>query len=165
MHASIRGLSMAAAMAVVVSLSGATAASSQTAGPDTVRSWTTAWTASPQRASASFQKNWSEEGFHDQTIRQVVRVTAPGDQVRIQLSNRYGTSPLRISGARVAHAAKAAAEEPDSAHAVTFDGRESVTIPVGEQLTSDPVAVRVDRLEKVTVSLYLREPHRLCHLP
>ncbi|MGO4429991.1 SGNH/GDSL hydrolase family protein, partial [Streptomyces sp. MCAF7] len=44
-----------------------------------------------QRPSASFAPNWSQEGFANQTVRQVVRVTAGGEAVRIRLSNVYGT--------------------------------------------------------------------------
>jgi len=38
---------------------------------------------------------------------------------------------------------------------VTFDDSTSVVIPAGEQLLSDPVAMRVEPLENLTVSIYL----------
>ncbi|MGW2477820.1 SGNH/GDSL hydrolase family protein [Streptomyces sp. NPDC001665] len=165
MHARFRRPALAAITALVIAGAGLTTASAlpgssapsaaaarSTAGP----SWTGAWTASPQRPSSSFQKNWSEEGFHDQTIRQVVRVTAPGDQLRIRLSNRYGTSPLEITGAAVALAGEGAAERPGTWRTLTFDGRRSATIPVGGDLASDAAELPTERLREVTVTLYLR---------
>jgi lysophospholipase L1-like esterase len=39
------------------------------------------------------------DGFSNQTVRQVVRVSDGGPSVRIRLSNVYGTALLRVSGA------------------------------------------------------------------
>ncbi|RII20848.1 GDSL-like Lipase/Acylhydrolase [Streptomyces sp. YIM 130001] len=119
--------------------------------------WTAAWTAPSQRPSTSFRDNWSEEGFRDHTLRQVVRVTAPGEEIRIRLSNRYGTSPLHITGATAALAGRGAAERPGTAKELTFGGSRSATVPVGGRLAGDPVALRTGRLQKLTVTLYLRE--------
>lgn len=149
------------AAALLMTVSGASAAAVQQpsghSGRAADRSWTAAWTAAPQRPSTSFQANWSEEGFHDHTLRQVIRVTAPGDEVRIRLSNRYGTSPLRVTGATVALAGEGAAEVPGSSRELTFRHRTSAGVPVGEQLASDPLPLKVDRLQKLTVTLYLRD--------
>ncbi|MFF7342058.1 SGNH/GDSL hydrolase family protein [Streptomyces sp. NPDC008163] len=151
-----RGLAIVAVTALAaVTLNVNTASSTPAGSASTDRQWPEAWTASPQRSSASFQKNWSEEGFHNHTIRQVVRITAPGDQVRIRLSNRYGTSPLRITGATVAPAGEAAAVPPRSSRTVTFAGKRSATIPVGEQLSSDAVNMAVGQLQSLAVTLYL----------
>ena len=37
--------------------------------------------------------NWSD-GFSNQTVRQVIRVSGGGSQVRVRLSNLYGTKPI-----------------------------------------------------------------------
>jgi lysophospholipase L1-like esterase len=167
MYARPRRLVLAATTALILTMTGLTTASALPADsgkPSTGssqsaadRSWTGAWTAAPQRPSNSFQKNWSEEGFHDQTVRQVVRLTAPGDQLRIRLSNRYGTSPLEITGATVALTGKGAAEQPGTTRTLTFDGRRSTTIPVGADLTSDAAPLTTELLKDVTVTLYLRD--------
>lgn len=71
----------------------AQAASHQTAG------WSQSWGAAMQRPIAGGEDegpNWSTEGFGDHSLRQVVRLSAGGAQVRIRLSNRYGTRPLRV---------------------------------------------------------------------
>jgi lysophospholipase L1-like esterase len=117
--------------------------------------WTAAWGASPQLPSTGFTPNWSQEGFSHQTVRQVVRVTGAGEQVRIRLSNTYGTSPLSITGATIARTAKGSAVEPGSVHHLTFSGKRSVEIPARGELRSDAAGLPLDRLESVTVTLYL----------
>lgn len=64
--------------------------------------FTTAWIASPQLPSEGFTPNWSREGFWRQSVRQVVRLTAGGERVRVRFSNAYGTSPVRIAAGSVA---------------------------------------------------------------
>ncbi|MEV7005244.1 hypothetical protein [Streptosporangium sp. NPDC051022] len=52
-------------------------------GAATARGWSATWTASPQRPSANYTPNWSEQGFANQTIRQVVRISVGGAAVRV----------------------------------------------------------------------------------
>ncbi|MFJ8858130.1 SGNH/GDSL hydrolase family protein [Streptomyces sp. NPDC102451] len=116
--------------------------------------WTAAWGASPQLPSTGFTPNWSQEGFSHQSVRQVVRVTKSGSLARIRLSNTYGTSPLRITGAVIARTARGAAVEEGSVRHLTFDGKRSTWIPAHGELRSDTVQLDLKRLESVTVTLY-----------
>ncbi|MER5886906.1 SGNH/GDSL hydrolase family protein [Streptomyces sp. NPDC001941] len=117
--------------------------------------WTAAWGAAPQSPSTGFTANWSQEGFSHQTVRQVVRVTAAGERVRIRISNAYGTSPLRVTGATVARAAGGASVRPGSVRHLTFGGERATEVPARGELRSDPAALGLRRLERVTVTLYL----------
>ncbi|MFI8522474.1 SGNH/GDSL hydrolase family protein [Streptomyces sp. NPDC085481] len=120
--------------------------------------WHGAWAASPQAASAPLGPNWSQQGFDNQTVRQSVRVTAGGTKARIELTNRYGSTPLRITGATVARTADGGAVRPGSVRPLTFGGRTSVTVPAGGTLLSDGVPFKVGAFESVTVTLYLAGP-------
>lgn len=120
--------------------------------------WHGAWAASPQAAAAPFGPNWSEQGFDNQTVRQTVRVTTGGTLARIELTNRYGSTPLRIAGATVARTAEGGAVRPGSVRTLTFDGRGSVTVPAGGTLLSDGAPLRTSALETLTVTLYLASP-------
>ncbi|WP_078966653.1 SGNH/GDSL hydrolase family protein [Streptomyces sp. WM6378] len=126
------------------------------AQPSAARSvaWGAAWAASPQLPATGFTPNWSQEGFSHQSVRQVVRVTEGGDQVRIRLSNAYGTSPLALTGATVAKAGQGADVQPGSVRELTFGGEKSVSIPARGELRSDAARLGLDRLESVTVTLY-----------
>jgi lysophospholipase L1-like esterase len=96
------------------------------------------------------------------TIRQVVRLGAGGPRLRLRLANTFGTAPLRIDGARVALAGApgGSAIVAGTDRVVTFDGQASVTIPPGATWLSDPVALPVEGLARLAVSLRLPEAPR-----
>lgn len=128
---------------------------SDTRGSD---QWRGGWAASPQPASSTLGANWSEAGFARQTVRQVVRVSTGGTQARIELSNRYGRTPLKVAGATIARAGQGASVQDGSVRALTFGGGRSATVPAGGELLSDGVGLKLRALESVTVTLYLDAP-------
>jgi lysophospholipase L1-like esterase len=101
-----------------------------------------------------------------ETLRMVVHTSVGGPQVRIWLSNRFGTAPLKIGAA---HIAMSADPNPAGAgtdvsgiklktdRALTFDHRAFVVIAPGATIVSDPVALNVDPLSDLAVSLYFPE--------
>jgi len=95
--------------------------------------------------------------FENQTLRMVVRPTLSGRQVRIRLSNTYGSSPLEIGSGHIALTGHDATILPETDHAITFNGQASVTIPPGAPILSDPVEMNVKAFEELSVSIYL--PH------
>ncbi|ALC22739.1 SGNH/GDSL hydrolase family protein [Streptomyces pristinaespiralis] len=147
-----------AVLPVVGPQEGGGATASAAAAESGGRAWHGGWAASPQPPSSQFAPNWSEQGFADHTVRQVVRVTTGGTRARIELSNRYGTTPLRITGATVARTGEGASVEPGSVRRLTFGKGRSVTVPAGGTVHSDGVPFTVGALESVTVTLYLAEP-------
>lgn len=145
---------LAISVATLLVASGTAAAETSTPS----QGWTATWSASPQRPGTNFTPNWSEQGFTDQTIRQVVRVSAGGSTARIRLSNAYGSAPLKIAGATIARAASGAAVEPGSLRQLTVKRARAFTIPAGAELATDPVALGLADLDSVTVTLYLAAP-------
>jgi lysophospholipase L1-like esterase len=85
--------------------------------------------------------NWSKQGFANQSVRQVIRLSSGGSDVRIRISNQYGVQPLEVTGASVAKAAKGAAVVSGSARPVRFGGAESVSIPAGGQVVGGAVTL------------------------
>ncbi|MFJ4854818.1 hypothetical protein [Streptomyces sp. NPDC088730] len=120
--------------------------------------WQGGWATSPQAPAAPFGPNWSQQGFADQTVRQVVRVSTGGTRARVELSNRYGSTPLRITGATVGRTDNGASVTPGSLRQLSFGGHRSTTVPAGAELTSDALPFRTGALESLTVTLYLAEP-------
>lgn len=95
----------------------------------------------------------------DATLRQVVRVSAGGDQVRVRFSNAFGRQPLRIGSAHLARPVSNAGDAIRNGQALTFAGRREAVIPPGTDRWSDPVALPVEALGDLAVSLYLpQEP-------
>lgn len=94
-------------------------------------------------------------GFKGQTLRQVVRVSAGGRQVRIRVSNEYGTVPLVIGSAHIAAPGEGGAIQPGTDHVLIFSAHPATAIPPGAAVLSDPVDMDVAPLSSLAVSLYL----------
>ena len=94
-------------------------------------------------------------GFDDQTVRDIIFPSVGGDVIRLELTNVFGSSPLRIGHVTVAVAALGAEVVPGTIHPVTFGGSASVRIPAGAQVLSDPVGMQVRALQDLAVSVYL----------
>jgi len=90
----------------------------------------------------------------DKTIRMVVRPNLAGFAQRLTLSNRFGTTPLVIGAASVGYQASGLAATAAPTR-VTFGGSDTITIPAGQELVSDPVSVEVKRGTNLLVSLFV----------
>jgi lysophospholipase L1-like esterase len=117
--------------------------------------WARSWGASPQAPAAGLGPLFTSPTFKDQTLRQLVRLSGGGRQVRIRFTNEFGTTPLAIGAAHVALAAPGGAIQPGSDHVITFAGKPTATIPPGAPLVSDPIDMPVPALSKLAISLYL----------
>ena len=121
---------------------------------ETRAAWASGWSASLQRPSIGFEPNWAQEGFADQSVRQVTRVGIGGSAVRIRLSNRYGTTPLKVTGASIGASGGGASVRPGSVWHLRFGHASSVVIPPGREIASDSTSLRVTPLESLSTTLY-----------
>src|SRR6184192_1022018 len=114
--------------------------------------WIATWAASPQ--SAAPDPHEPLLNIEDQTVRERVRVSIGGTQIRIRLSNEYGSAPLLVGSATVAVPIDPASVRPGSIQTVTFGGRNSMTIPAGAPALTDPVSFSVPSGGEISISLY-----------
>lgn len=128
--------------------------------------WVATWAASPQASRFNFPRPPAAPGqpsppapaapaFDNQTIRMVVHTSIGGRRARVQLSNAFGTAPLKIGAAHIALRDKESAIVPASDHALTFSGMASFTIPPGSEIISDPVDIDVPKLGDLVISVYV----------
>jgi len=137
-------------------------------------SWVTAWQAAMQPGPAP--RAVAGGG----TLRMVVRPQVEGTQVRVRLSNAYGSAPLTVDAVSAAPADGAARERavvaggsggggaaaaggwggagvaavaPGSEQPVTFGGRAGTVIPPGAEAVSDPVPVAAAGPLAVTIAV------------
>jgi lysophospholipase L1-like esterase len=89
------------------------------------------------------------------TIRQLVRVAVAGKRIHLRLSNEGGTDALTLGSVHVAAAGPDGSIIAGSDQTVTFDGKTGISIPAGAPLLSDPVALKVDALEKLVISVHI----------
>jgi lysophospholipase L1-like esterase len=120
-----------------------TGATAQNANPG----WITAW--------ATSQQGLGQAKISNATVRIIARVTAPGDSVRVRLDNTFGTAPVTFGKATIGLRVRGPAVAVGMVKPVTFGGKDSVTIAAGATVASDPVALHVEALQDVAVSLFV----------
>lgn len=91
------------------------------------------------------------------SLRQIVRVSAGGQRIRIRISNAFGTAPLVVRGAAVARPVRVdgASVRSGSITALRFGGRAGVSVPAGSDWLSDPVAMPVAAFDDLAVTLHV----------
>jgi lysophospholipase L1-like esterase len=89
------------------------------------------------------------------TLRQIVRLSAGGARIRVRLSNAFGTVPLAIGAAHLAHALAPGTPRTDTGVPLTFAGSVDAVIAPGAEIYSDPVAWPATAGADIAVSLYL----------
>ena len=117
--------------------------------------WVVSWAASPVNPSEAFGPFPATPAFHNQTLRQFLRLSAAGRALRIRFTNNYGEGPLAVGAARVAILNADGSERPGSSRRLAFGGRASVSIPRGAAFLSDGVDLPVEAGAKIAISLYL----------
>ncbi|MRH86601.1 SGNH/GDSL hydrolase family protein [Nocardia sp. SYP-A9097] len=127
------------------------------AAPVAAPGWQPVWVSAMQRPGDSFAPNWSGVGFGNQTVRQVIRVGDAGSILRLRLSNRFGTQPLRVTGATIARSAGGAAVRSDSLRQLTIGSTFAFRIEPGEDAVTDPIRLPVRALEQLTVTFYFAD--------
>jgi lysophospholipase L1-like esterase len=148
------------AMAVTKAAATPAAAKSVTAGSATgtaaaAAHWVGTWESAQVQAGTS---GLSSTGFDDQTVRDIIHTSAGGSEIRIRISNVFGTAPLVINDVHVALRQSGAATVPGTTRAVSFRGKRAITIPAGEREFSDPVKLKVGSEADLAVSIYFKDP-------
>lgn len=115
------------------------------------------WAGSPQNYNDPFAGSTPvAKSFNNQTVRQIMYVSAGGDQVRVRLSNAIGTQPLTINSTRIAESVGGAAINAATDTPVTFGSATSVTLAAGAEVLSDPAPLVVKPNSSLAVSFYVQ---------
>ncbi|WP_406052524.1 SGNH/GDSL hydrolase family protein [Kribbella sp. NBC_00889] len=93
--------------------------------------------------------------LNDVTVRNIVRTSVGGKDLRIRVSNANGDQPLVTDSVYVGRQEAGASVVPGSSRRLTFGGKTSVTIPPGAMAISDPLAGPVPARTSLTVSLHV----------
>jgi len=93
--------------------------------------------------------------FANQTLREIVHVSLGGKSVRVRVSNVFGKESVTLGGVHVAVAGKDTAIEAGTDHALTFNGKPSVTIPANAIVFSDPVSLDVKADSNLAISIFV----------
>lgn len=118
--------------------------------------WVASWQGSPMTGGTFFSPGCpSDVGLNNQTVRNVIFLSAGGNKVRVRLSNAYGSNPLNVGAATVAISAGGAATIPGTTHTLRFNGKTSIVIAADSEVLSDPVDLSIPPLSTLAVSIFL----------
>ncbi len=120
--------------------------------------WIATWGASQQIPEP--QNTLPSADLSDATLRQIVHLSAGGAELRVHLSNVFGTEPLHVTSVHIARplSPNSPAIDPQSDRALTFAGAPDVTIPAGAEFVSDPITFNAPALSDLAVSFHLDVP-------
>jgi lysophospholipase L1-like esterase len=124
--------------------------------------WVQTWGVAPLPPSQAMGPMPATPGFDNQTIRQTVRISVGGQQIRIRFTNEYGTKPLVIGRARIAVADAHGNPVSGTGRDVLFAGSPTTTVPAGAPYLSDPIDLPVGALSSLSISLYLPQATGPC---
>jgi lysophospholipase L1-like esterase len=93
--------------------------------------------------------------LNDMTVRNILRTSIGGSDLRIRLSNANGDQPLVSDSVYVGKQQSGASVVPGSSRRLTFGGKTSVRIAPGAMAISDPLPGPVPAQTSLTVSLHV----------
>ncbi|MFF7970919.1 GDSL-type esterase/lipase family protein [Streptomyces sp. NPDC007905] len=138
-------------------LPGATARAAAAAGPQAgvphftapaprSGAWTGTWETAPSGTAPALP---------GAAIRNVVHLSVGGSAVRVRLSNRLGTAPLRLGAVTVAlRGAAGPVAAPGTLRTATFRGAPTATVAPGHDLLTDPVSLSVPAGADLLVTVF-----------
>lgn len=127
--------------------------------------WRASWTASPApslQAGPGVPPEVVSPVIANQTIVQVIRLSAGGDAVRLRLSNEFGAAPLHIGRVTVRLLDAAGAKTVGEPRVVTANGNADFTVAPGSPLVSDAIAIRVPARAQLSVAIYVADEKVAC---
>ena len=132
--------------------------------------WVTTWGTAEEKCktgdNVSAMPKMNLEGT---TVRQIIRVTSDGSQIRFRLSNQYGECDVEIQSMHIAKQSKDALADgtgfgtaaadmstiiTSTDTEITVGGNTSFVIPKGKVIITDPVEFSVEALDNVAISMY-----------
>ncbi|WP_437592910.1 SGNH/GDSL hydrolase family protein [Sorangium sp. So ce1000] len=113
--------------------------------------WVGTWATGPQLTETG--NNPPAPGLANNTLRQVVYTSIGGSAVRLLLSNEFGDGPVTMESVHIAESTTADGINAATDHALKFAGADSVTIPVGKSVFSDPIDFAVQPLTKMAITI------------
>lgn len=142
-------------IALAMALASVTApclAATKAAPVSSAQAWRSAWGNAPIAAQAVARPG-EARAFTDVSVRQVMRLNAGGDAVRLRLSNELGERPLAVGAIAVAPA-DSDGRLLTAPIPVTVGGKTEFTIAPGAPLLSDPIALPVKALSHLSVATF-----------
>ncbi|MFM1887313.1 MAG: hypothetical protein RL026_2470 [Pseudomonadota bacterium] len=132
------------------------------AAPAQAKEWVTSWAAAPSPAMNAPPPFPQALAVENQTVQQVLRLSAGGSRLRVRLTNEYGGKPLAIGAASIALRRADGSVDEASRRELRFGGSSAAVIPRGAPLLSDAVELPVADRADVVLAVYFPEATGPC---
>jgi lysophospholipase L1-like esterase len=113
--------------------------------------WVGTWGTAPQLTEFN---NMPTNSLANKILRQVVRVSIGGNQIRLKFSNQYGTTALTMNSVHLAVSTGGSAIDPTTDKPVTFGGSKTVTVAAGRTVTSDALDYNLTAMTKLAITIH-----------
>ncbi len=128
------------------------------------KKWVGTWSTAPQLVEARNMP--PEPGLTGNTLRQILAVSIGGEKLRMKFSNEFSDKPLEIRKVQLAVAKDSSAIDPATDKTLKFSGKESINIPAGEAIYSDPIEFDLEpRMELAVTTAFGKTPASLTGHP
>ena len=114
--------------------------------------WVGTWTTAPQLVEPHNMP--PAPGLTDNTIRQIVRVSVGGEEVRLRFSNAFSKSPVEMKLAAIAQVSEGGSIDVSSQKLLKFNKNESVTMNPGGEVYSDPINFNLKSGSLIAITIH-----------
>ena len=114
--------------------------------------WVGTWTTAPQLVEPHNMP--PAPGLTDYTIRQIVRVSVGGEEVRLRFSNAFSKSPVEMKLAAIAQVSEGGSIDVSSQKLLKFNKNESVTMNPGGEVYSDPINFNLKSGSLIAITIH-----------
>ncbi len=121
--------------------------------PDEI--WIGTWSTAPQLVEPRNMP--PEPGLSNNTLRQVLRVSIGGDELRVKFSNEFSDSPVTLKAVQIAVSSGAGSIVESSIKELRFSGNAGVTLEPGTAISSDPVSFKLEPRMDIAISIFFGE--------
>ena len=94
--------------------------------------------------------------FSNNSLRQIIRVSASGNNLRLKLSNKLGKTNLEIKEINISDSKSQGPGEIITITLIylTFNGEKGIIIPPGKDIYSDTNSYNLKSLSEIAISIY-----------
>lgn len=112
--------------------------------------WTGTWAAAAEFTGPG---DMPKESLSDRSLREIVKVSIGGSELRLQLSNEFGSSEVDIKSIYIADSKEGWQIDTKTARYLTFGGKKNVTIEAGKAIFSDVLKYNLKPLQRLTITI------------
>ena len=105
-------------------------------------------------ATAIYTLSGFNKNINNHSIRQIIRISASGENIRLKISNKSGENNLEIKEICIADLISNSEVDTKTIKYLRFNGTNSVIIPKGEEIYSDTIKYPLKPISDIAISIY-----------